>query len=459
MSATKAYGSADAQAQRPARVTGRGGPQPGMKVAAAALIVAALASAAVVSQRWASTRREQVSLAGAPAASDFFASALEGLASQRYARTSRSAGVLDRVRVRGVRGRDVRLGADRGGDVNLNVDVERNGKLLGREAGLKVPVGKPARLHLALSRTGRLQQLDEDVPGDAFPPDDDAEPLIDEEDSSDLGVAKQEVKDAKERVLEDAKRLHDLSDAIAEESHKATNAEDYRAEAEEGEAAAKRRAMDEEQVEKSALQEAKKRADTRAISMEAETLKAKMQTTEAQARAQIARVRAAAAEKSAALELEKKKESRAEDEEERALDKYRQAEAEKSAADKEARVLRREEAAQDRHTKTHKKEGAVNMNIKVNVDSPVGGDYASWEERCAAQPELDGCSRQMLAARKKMDKRQVNMNIVVNVRSPTDTVHTAVADANELDGKPAVSSGSDEHNAILPAHEGMPIPP
>jgi len=37
----------------------------------------------------------------------------------------------------------------------------------------------------ALSRTGRLQQLDEDVPGDAFPPDDDAEPL-DEEDSSDL---------------------------------------------------------------------------------------------------------------------------------------------------------------------------------------------------------------------------------------------------------------------------------
>ena len=456
MSAT--YGSADAQAQRPARVTGRGRPQPGMKVAAAALIVAALASAAVVSQRWASTRREQVSLAGAPAASDFFASALEGLASQRYARTSRSAGVLDRVRVRGVRGRDVRLGADRGGDVNLNVDVERNGKLLGREAGLKVPVGKPARLHLALSRTGRLQQLDEDVPGDAFPPDDEAEPL-DEEDSSDLGVAKQEVKDAKERVLEDAKRLHDLSDAIAEESHKATNAEDYRAEAEEGEAAAKRRAMDEEQVEKSALQEAKKRADTRAISMEAETLKAKMQTTEAQARAQIARVRAAAAEKSAALELEKKKESRAEDEEERALDKYRQAEAEKSAADKEARVLRREEAAQDRHTKTHKKEGAVNMNIKVNVDSPVGGDYASWEERCAAQPELDGCSRQMLAARKKMDKRQVNMNIVVNVRSPTDTVHTAVADANELDGKPAVSSGSDEHNAILPAHEGMPIPP
>ena len=458
MSATKAYGSADAQAQRPARVTGRGGPQPGMKVAAAALIVAALASAAVVSQRWASARREQVSLAGAPAASDFFASALEGLASQRYARTSHSAGVLDRVRVRGVRGRDVRLGTDRGGDVNLNVDVERNGKLLGREAGLKVPVGKPARLHLALSRTGRLQQLDEDVPGDAFPPDDEAEPL-DEEDSSDLGVAKQEVKDAKERVLEDAKRLHDLSDAIAEESHKATNAEDYRAEAEEGEAAAKRRAMDEEQVEKAALQEAKKRADTRAISMEAETLKAKMQTTEARARAQIARVRAAAAEKSAALELEKRKESRAEDEEERALDKYRQAEAEKSAADKEARVLRREEAAQDRHTKTHKKEGAVNMNIKVNVDSPVGGDYASWEERCAAQPELDGCSRQMLAARKKMDKRQVNMNIVVNVRSPTDTVHTAVADANELDGKPAVSSGSDEHNAILPAHEGMPIPP
>ena len=449
------YGSADAQAQRPARVTGRGRPQPGMKVAAAALLVAALASAAVVSQRWASARREQVSLAGAPAASDFFASALEGLASQRYARTSHSAGVLDRVRVRGVRGRDVRLGTDRGGDVNLNVDVERNGKLLGREAGLKVPVGKPARLHLALSRTGRLQQLDEDVPGDAFPPDDDAEPL-DEEESSDLGVAKQEVKDAKERVLEDAKRLHDLSDAIAEESHKATNAEDYRAEVEEGEAAAKRRAMDEEQVEKAALQEAKKRADTRAISMEAETLKAKMQTTEAHARAQIARVRAAAAEKSAALELEKRKESRAEDEEERALDKYRQAEAEKAAADKEARVLRREEAAQDRHTKTHKKEGAVNMNIKVNVDSPVGGDYATWEERCAAQPELDGCSRQMLAARKKMDKRQVNMNIVVNVRSPTDT---AVAGANELDGKPAVPSGSGEHNAILPAHEGLPIPP
>jgi hypothetical protein len=49
------------------------------------------------------------------------------------------------------RRQEVSLHTDKHGDVNLNVDIERNGKLVGREAGLKVPVGKTTRLQLALN--------------------------------------------------------------------------------------------------------------------------------------------------------------------------------------------------------------------------------------------------------------------------------------------------------------------
>eukprot|EP00960_Hanusia_phi_P006709 191814-Hanusia_phi.AAC.1 len=44
--------------------------------------------------------------------------------------------------------------------------------------------------------------------------------ILDEDDDSDLGRARQAVKDAKERVIEDAKRLHDIGVAIEEEEAK-----------------------------------------------------------------------------------------------------------------------------------------------------------------------------------------------------------------------------------------------
>lgn len=230
----------------------------------------------------------------------------------------------------------MRLTQDKHGDVNLNVDIERNGKLVGRDTGLKVPVGKMTRLQLAMPRKGRLQQLDEDVPvmpaysnedeadadADNDGDDDDAGEPVDDDDISELGTAKRQVGDAKERVVEDAKRLHDITHAIQEESQKAETAQDYKVAAQEGEADAKRRAIDEVEEEKEALVQAKKRADTLAISREAEAMKAKMQAVQAQSEAKTAEARAHAAEQAAQLELEKKKESLAADAEQQAWDKY-----------------------------------------------------------------------------------------------------------------------------------------
>ena len=196
-------------------------------VAGVALLAAVtVGTVAVVSQR---EHPSQVDLVDAPAASDFFASALQGLESPHFERAARGR-------------REVSLTQDKHGDVNLNVDIERNGKLVGRDTGLKVPLGKTTRLQLAMPRIqGRMQQLDEDVPvmpaspteesnteADTDKDDDDVEEPVDDDDISELGTARRQVSDAKERVVEDAKRLHDITHAIQEESDKAENAQDYK---------------------------------------------------------------------------------------------------------------------------------------------------------------------------------------------------------------------------------------
>jgi hypothetical protein len=315
-------GAAPREAPAAARRGGAWRLLPGVALLAALV----LGSAALMAQR--EVEHKEVDLASAPAASDFFASALQGLDGEHFAG----------ARVRSARRRqEVSLHTDKRGDVNLNVDIERNGKLVGREAGLKVPVGKTTRLQLALPRKGRLQELDEDVPvapafagddagagaelGEGGGADEDEEP-VDDDDTSELGAAKKQVMDAKERVVEDAKRLHDISDAITEESEKAENAEDYKAAAMEGEESAKRRAIEEVEEEKEALRAAKKRADTLAITKEAEAMKAKMEAAEAKSEAKTAKARADAAEQAAQLELEKKKEELAADAEQQAWDKY-----------------------------------------------------------------------------------------------------------------------------------------
>ena len=512
----------------PVAPRGRGGSAGAWRLVPGVALLAALVlgSAAVLAQRG-GQQLQEVDLASAPAASDFFASALQGLESERFAPAAAGG--------RGARRREVSLHTDRHGDVNLNVDIERNGKLVGRREGLKVPIGKSTHLQLALPRKGRLQQLDEDVPvAPAFPGDDEdeegaggfaadeGEEPLDDDDTSELGTAKQQVQDAKARVVEDAKRLHDISAAISEESEKAENAEDYKAAALEGEESAKRRAIEEVEEEKNALREAKKRADTLAITKEAEAMKAKMEAAEAKSAAKTAKARADAAEQAAQLELEKKKEELAADAEQQAWDKYEgvsaqgqmsllrrarcsacarlrpcsgdalppsahagqlvlsltstaalpllrvharipvllwcdvagaaQAETEKAEAVRQAKQIAQEEKEEDaKDSKAKKKEGAVNMNIKVNVDSPVGGDYANWEERCAMQPDLPGCSPAQLEAKKEQEKRQVNMNIVVNVRSPTDT-----ADAGAAEGG-AAASGQGQQQGL--SRVAMPLPP
>jgi hypothetical protein len=447
----------------------------GMHARLAAAAVALLVSVVVGSVVIVSTQAaapEPVDLASAPMASDFFASALDGLESQRFGRTRRGAtGAVGRGH------REVSLHEDNHGDVNLNVDIERNGKLVGKDSGLKVPVGRTTHLKLALPRKGRLQQLDEDVPvmpafsdedgvgvDSADHDDDDEEEPEDDDDTSELGTAKRQVNDAKQRVLEDARRLDDIQSAIEEESDKATKAQDYKAEAIEGEAAAKRRAIEEVAEEKEALRKAKERADTLAVSKEAEAMKAKMEAAEAKSAAKTAEARAKAAEQASELELEKKKEAIAADAEQEAWDKYQSAETEKAEALRQARQITSEEkevAAKDGAEK--KKQGAVNMNIKVNVDSPVGGDYSNWEERCAMEPELAGCSPKELAEKKEEEKRQVNMNIVVNVRSPTDT-----ADPSAMGERDTFHDGSrapaQEAGEALPGQQelhrvAMPMPP
>ena len=131
-----------------------------------------------------------------------------------------------------------------------------------------------------------------------------------------------------------------------------------------------------------------------------------------------------------------------------------QAETEKAEAVRQAKQITTEEkevAAKD--SKAKKKQGAVNMNIKVNVDSPVGGDYSNWEERCAMQPDLPGCSPAELQAKKEEDKRQVNMNIVVNVRSPTDTADATSAGVGDA-AVAARGQGGQELSRVA-----MPLPP
>jgi len=430
----------------------------GSRLVVALFVGLTFVTVAVVSRR---VQPQPVDLASAPAASDFFNSALQGLESSRFERAGRGA-APNAARGR----REVRLTQDKHGDVNLNVDIERNGKLVGRDTGLKVPVGKMTRLQLAMPRKGRLQQLDEDVPvmpaysnedeadadADNDGDDDDAGEPVDDDDISELGTAKRQVGDAKERVVEDAKRLHDITHAIQEESQKAETAQDYKVAAQEGEADAKRRAIDEVEEEKEALVQAKKRADTLAISRDAEAMKAKMQAVQAQSEAKTAEARAHAAEQAAQLELEKKKESLAADAEQQAWDKYQTAEVEKAEAVRHAKTIATQEkelAKTDGDKK--KKEGAVNMNIKVNVDSPVGGDYSNWEERCAMEPGLAGCSPAELEAKKEEEKRQVNMNIVVNVRSPTDTADPGAAVAVAAGG--AAGQGQELSSVA------MPLPP
>jgi hypothetical protein len=130
---------------------------------------------------------EELSLEAAPRApnsADFFDSALAGVAARR-------------------RGREVKLSQDRHGNVNLNVDIERNGVPAAQERGLKVPIGGSAQLKIPFSiaqnGAGGVEQLEED------PADDDVD------------AAQQEVDNAKARVVEDAKRLNDIATAIKEE--------------------------------------------------------------------------------------------------------------------------------------------------------------------------------------------------------------------------------------------------
>ena len=289
------------------------------------LVAVTIAAVAVVSQH---DGPKQVDLASAPAASDFFGAALQGLESKEFSGYGASG-------ARPRRHKEVSLRTDKHGNVNLNVDIERNGKLVGQETGLKVPVGKTTRLQLALPRKGRLQELDEDVPappadaseqpaadqdGESDLEDDDTP--VDDDDISELGTAKRSVREAKERVVEDAKRLHDISQAIAEESEKAENAQNYKVAAQEGEEAAKRRAIAEVEQEKEALREAKKRADTEAIQRESQAMQAKVEAAEARTQALSAEAKATAAEQTSELALEKKREALAADAEQEAWDKY-----------------------------------------------------------------------------------------------------------------------------------------
>jgi hypothetical protein len=83
-----------------------------------------------------------------------------------------------------------------------------------------VPFGQSTDLKLKLP-LARQQQLAEVEPEEEGA----AEPEEDEEEMDDVDVAKRQVREAREKVVEDAKRLQDISQAIAEEQHKAKSAE------------------------------------------------------------------------------------------------------------------------------------------------------------------------------------------------------------------------------------------
>ena len=90
-------------------------------------------------------------------------------------------------------------------------------------------------------------------------------------------------------------------------------------------------------------------------------------------------------------------------------------------------------------------------SASASVSTPV----RSW---CATEPMLAGCSPGKLEAKKEEERRQVNMNIVVNVRSPTDTVPGAA-----VVPKAAMRKNSQQFDKELPeqplAEVHMPRPP
>lgn len=94
---------------------------------------------------------EELSLDSSPRSADFFDSAIAGVAARR-------------------RGREVQLSQDKNGNVNLNVDIERNGVPAAQERGIKVPIGGSAQLkipfRIAQDGVGGVQQLEEDSSDD-----------------------------------------------------------------------------------------------------------------------------------------------------------------------------------------------------------------------------------------------------------------------------------------------------
>ena len=156
-------------------------------MAAGVMLMVAIVAGAVALTAAVAGPVEELSLEAAPRSpnsADFFDSALAGVAARR-------------------RGREVKLSQDRHGNVNLNVDIERNGVPAKQEREIKVPIGGSAQLKIPFSiaqnGAGGVEELEED------PADDDVD------------AAQQEVDSAKARVVEDAKRLNDIATAIKEE--------------------------------------------------------------------------------------------------------------------------------------------------------------------------------------------------------------------------------------------------
>jgi hypothetical protein len=110
-------------------------------------------------------------------------------------------------------------------------------------------------------------------------------------------------------------------------------------------------------------------------------------------------------------------------------------EAKEKAHAEEAKAAQEEDA---------KKDGVVNMNIKVNVDSPVGG---------ALPADLANESPEEREKEEKEERRQVNMNIVVNVRSPQEA-STASANPGAISA-PVPPGDEDDVEDV----SSVPVPP
>mmetsp|Transcript_34768 Transcript_34768/g.54318 ORF Transcript_34768/g.54318 Transcript_34768/m.54318 type:complete len:443 (+) Transcript_34768:33-1361(+) len=348
----------------------------------------------VVSSQQHQIKSGPVELEEAPAASDFFASALAGLKDIKDTSSHHTA----------KKGNIVSLHQSKNGNVNLNVDIERNGKQIAHSNSIKVPVGSAAHLRLAMPQNqARLQSLENTFPADE---DDEAE----DDDTDEVDRASDDVKSAKERVVEDAKTLHDIATAIKEEKTKEHEASEAKEEAMDAQQAAQKHAIEEVEKEKAELREAKKAAETSAMKKSAEAMHERLRAEEAIAAKETAEAKAVAAAQKAKVALEKKREAEARYQEHAAIQREQDAiENEKSAKEEAVQVEQHEqETAEATGGMQKKKEGAVNMNIKVNVDSPVGGDWSGVSPEGAEEAEKEA-------------KRQVNMNIVVNVRSPQET--------------------------------------